>query len=72
MHSAASLALVLGAASLAAAGPAKVEARATSSATSSGSLPTVTTNGNAFFAGSDRFYIRGVRCAQTHEIRNTC
>lgn len=48
----------------------KIEARATASASasasdsatgsSSGSLPTVTTKGNAFFAGSDRFYIRGV------------
>ncbi len=33
------------------ASPAKVEARA--------SLPTVTVKGNAFFAGSDRFYIKG-------------
>ncbi|TKA74158.1 1,3-beta-glucanosyltransferase gel1 [Cryomyces minteri] len=38
--------------------PAKLEARATS--TSSGSLPTVTVKGNAFFAGNQRFYIRGV------------
>jgi len=43
----------------AAATPARVEARA-SSGTSSGSLPAVTVKGNAFFAGSDRFYIRGV------------
>ncbi|KAI4728649.1 beta-glucanosyltransferase [Aureobasidium sp. EXF-10728] len=35
-----------------------LEARATS--TSSGSLPTVTVKGNAFFAGNERFYIRGV------------
>lgn len=42
----------------AAATPARIEARA--SGTSSGSLPTVTVKGNAFFAGSDRFYIRGV------------
>lgn len=52
-------------ASFAAAGPAQIEARATksssASATASGStLPTVTTKGNAFFAGDDRFYIRGV------------
>jgi len=42
--------------------PVKVEARATSSATSSGSttLPTITIKGNAFFSGNDRFYIRGV------------
>lgn len=62
MYSLSPLALVLGAASLAAAGPAKIEARATSSATASGStsLPTVTTKGNAFFAGEDRFYIRGI------------
>ncbi|KAI7015365.1 1,3-beta-glucanosyltransferase [Hortaea werneckii] len=45
----------------------KIAARATSSSsassasgTSSGSLPTVTTKGNAFFAGDNRFYIRGV------------
>ncbi|KAH0000652.1 hypothetical protein KCU78_g15269, partial [Aureobasidium melanogenum] len=44
-------------ASLAIASP-TLEARATS--TSSGSLPTVTVKGNAFFAGNDRFYIRGV------------
>ncbi|KAF2771528.1 hypothetical protein EJ03DRAFT_325564 [Teratosphaeria nubilosa] len=42
-----------------------IEARATSTASSSGSvtsasLPTVTTKGNAFFNGTDRFYIRGV------------
>nr|POE88288.1 1,3-beta-glucanosyltransferase gel1 [Quercus suber] len=40
--------------------PVKVEARATSSATSSSSLPTVTIKGNAFFSGDDRFYIRGI------------
>ncbi|KAG9680707.1 beta-glucanosyltransferase, partial [Aureobasidium melanogenum] len=44
-------------ASLAIASP-TLEARA--SGTSSGSLPTVTVKGNAFFAGNDRFYIRGV------------
>lgn len=44
-------------ASLAIASP-TLEARATS--TSSGSLPTVTVKGNAFFAGNNRFYIRGV------------
>lgn len=66
MPSISTLALAFGAASLAAAGPAKIEARATSTATASAtgtgstSLPTVTTKGNAFFAGSDRFYIRGV------------
>ncbi|KAK8215404.1 1,3-beta-glucanosyltransferase [Zalaria obscura] len=49
---------IIGAASLVAATPAKIEARATS--TSSGSLPTVTVKGNAFWAGDDRFYIRGV------------
>lgn len=38
--------------------PAKIEARASS--TSSGSVPTVTVKGNAFFAGDDRFYVRGV------------
>jgi hypothetical protein len=37
--------------------PAKIEARATGT---SSSLPTVTVKGNAFFAGDDRFYIRGV------------
>lgn len=40
--------------------PVKVEARATSTATSSATLPTITTKGNAFFNGTDRFYIRGV------------
>ncbi|KAK4505984.1 hypothetical protein PRZ48_003949 [Zasmidium cellare] len=68
MPSISTLAFALGAASLAAAGPAKIEARATSTASASGSasgtgstsLPTVTTKGNAFFAGDDRFYIRGV------------
>nr|POE75576.1 1,3-beta-glucanosyltransferase gel1 [Quercus suber] len=42
----------------AAATPVQLEARASSA--SSGSLPTITTKGNAFFAGDDRFYIRGV------------
>ncbi|KAF7193610.1 1,3-beta-glucanosyltransferase gel1 [Pseudocercospora fuligena] len=66
MKTISSLALALSAASFAAAGPAKIEARATASSsgsasgTGSTSLPTVTTKGNAFFAGSDRFYIRGV------------
>ena len=53
----ASFAAVALGASLAVASP-TLEARATS--TSSGSLPTVTVKGNAFFAGNDRFYIRGV------------
>ncbi|EME47200.1 glycoside hydrolase family 72 protein [Dothistroma septosporum NZE10] len=66
MYSVRTLALALGAVSFAAAGPANIEARATksSSASASGtgstSLPTVTTKGNAFYAGSDRFYIRGI------------
>ncbi|CAD0113530.1 unnamed protein product [Aureobasidium uvarum] len=51
----AAVSLALG--SLAVASP-TLEARATS--TSSGSLPTVTVKGNAFFAGNERFYIRGV------------
>lgn len=37
----------------------KIEARQASSASSS-TLPTVTVAGNAFWAGNDRFYIRGV------------
>lgn len=40
----------------AAATPAHIEARASSS----GSTPVVTVKGNAFFAGNNRFYIRGV------------
>ncbi|KAH0293145.1 beta-glucanosyltransferase [Aureobasidium namibiae CBS 147.97] len=52
----AAVSVALGA-SLAVASP-TLEVRATS--TSSGSLPTVTVKGNAFFAGNDRFYIRGV------------
>ncbi|KAK4633409.1 1,3-beta-glucanosyltransferase gel1 [Fulvia fulva] len=66
MYSLPTLALALSAASFAAAGPANIEARATKSSsgsasgTGSTSLPTVTTKGNAFFAGDDRFYIRGV------------
>jgi hypothetical protein len=52
----AAVSIALGA-SLAIASP-TLEARATS--TSSGSLPTVTVKGNAFFAGNNRFYIRGV------------
>ncbi|GAB7350395.1 hypothetical protein MBLNU459_g1016t1 [Dothideomycetes sp. NU459] len=48
-------------ASLVAATPARVEARATATSSSSGSLPTVTTKGNAFFdSNGKRFYIRGV------------
>ncbi|KAK4556854.1 1,3-beta-glucanosyltransferase [Recurvomyces mirabilis] len=54
-------------AALVAATPAaQIQARASASSsaaasgTSSGSLPTVTVKGNAFFAGSNRFYIRGV------------
>ncbi|PSK60807.1 hypothetical protein B9Z65_957 [Elsinoe australis] len=50
------------AATLASAGPApspaKIEARQTSS--SSASVPTVTVRGNAFYAGDQRFYIRGL------------
>lgn len=38
--------------------PARVEARATK--TGSSTLPTVTVKGKAFWAGSERFYIRGV------------
>lgn len=52
----AAAALTVGA--LAANVPNRIEARATS--TASTSLPTVTVKGNAFFNGSDRFYIRGV------------
>ncbi|KAK7720801.1 1,3-beta-glucanosyltransferase [Botryosphaeria dothidea] len=40
------------------ASPAKLEARASS--TSSGKTPQVTVKGNAFWAGDERFYIRGV------------
>jgi len=44
--------------------PVQIEARATSSAsasgTSSASLPTITVKGNAFYNGTERFYIRGV------------
>ncbi|TKA35601.1 hypothetical protein B0A54_12569 [Friedmanniomyces endolithicus] len=58
------IAIVAAAAALASAvaTPAELVARASSSATatSSGSLPTVTVKGNAFFAGDNRFYIRGV------------
>lgn len=53
-------ALALGALAAAHDAPAKIVARASSSATSSSSLPTITTKGNAFFSGSDRFYIRGL------------
>jgi 1,3-beta-glucanosyltransferase GAS5 len=63
MKTSATLALALATfASAAVPTPAKIEARATSaSAASSGSaLPTVTTKGNAFFAGENRFYIKGV------------
>ncbi|EMC99372.1 glycoside hydrolase family 72 protein [Baudoinia panamericana UAMH 10762] len=44
----------------AAASPARIEARASASSTGSATLPTVTVKGNAFFAGNNRFYIRGV------------
>lgn len=59
------LALLSSGISLVAAEPAVVEARATksSSASSTGTgstLPTITTKGNAFFSGDDRFYIRGI------------
>ncbi|KAK0291204.1 1,3-beta-glucanosyltransferase [Friedmanniomyces endolithicus] len=58
------IAIVAAAAALASAvaTPAELVARSSSSATatSSGSLPTVTVKGNAFFAGDNRFYIRGV------------
>lgn len=65
MQTVSALALFLSAASLAAAGPAQIEARATKSSSASASgtgstLPTITTKGNAFFAGDDRFYIRGI------------
>lgn len=56
-----SITFVAGAAALAASvvnATPTIEARATS--TGSTSLPTVTVKGNAFFAGSERFYIRGV------------
>ncbi|WPH02465.1 glycoside hydrolase family 72 protein [Acrodontium crateriforme] len=46
------------AATLVGATPTNIQAR--SSGTSSGSLPVVTVKGNAFFAGDERFYIRGV------------
>ena len=39
--------------------PAKVEGRAATS-TGSSTLPTITINGNAFYNGNERFYIRGV------------
>ncbi|KAF2503257.1 GEL1 protein [Lophium mytilinum] len=55
---AASLALVAALSSSVLASPANLEARAT--AASTGKLPAVTVKGNAFFAGDDRFYIRGV------------
>ncbi|KAF4555706.1 1,3-beta-glucanosyltransferase gel1-like protein [Elsinoe fawcettii] len=55
--------VVAAAATLASAGPApspvKLEARQTSSV-SSASIPTVTVRGNAFYAGDQRFYIRGL------------
>ena len=41
------------------AGPAQQLVPRTSS-TGSATVPTVTVNGNAFYAGSNRFYIRGV------------
>ncbi|KAK4546870.1 beta-glucanosyltransferase [Oleoguttula mirabilis] len=58
MKGAIAIAVVSAALASATATPVKVEARATSS--SSSSVPTVTAKGNAFFAGEDRFYIRGV------------
>ena len=62
MKTATSFALAFAAFAIADPTPAKIEARATSSAAaSSGSaLPTITKKGNAFFAGEDRFYIKGV------------
>ncbi|KAK4506930.1 hypothetical protein PRZ48_000663 [Zasmidium cellare] len=54
----ASFALAAATAALANAAATPVEIRADSS--SSGSVPTVTVKGNAFFAGDKRFYIRGV------------
>lgn len=65
MHTTLVSALIFSAISLAVAEPANVEARATksSSASSTGTgstLPTITTKGNAFFSGNDRFYIRGI------------
>jgi len=57
--SVAASALALATAVLAAPSPAQnIEARATSA--SSASLPTITVKGNAFYAGDDRFFIRGV------------
>ncbi|KAK3072280.1 1,3-beta-glucanosyltransferase [Teratosphaeriaceae sp. CCFEE 6253] len=58
--------IAMAVAAVALANAAKLVPRASSSAassasgTSSGSLPTVTVSGNAFMAGTDRFYIRGV------------
>jgi len=52
------VAMAAGASAAAVNAPARIAARA--SGTSSGSLPTITTKGNAFFAGDNRFYIRGV------------
>jgi len=48
------------AATLVAASPSPANVVARASGTSSGSLPTVTVKGNAFFAGDKRFYVRGV------------
>lgn len=62
MKTTAALALALATFAYADPTPARIEARATSSAAASGgsALPTVTKKGNAFFAGEDRFYIKGV------------
>jgi len=54
----ASVALIAALSSSVLATPANLEARAT--ATSTGKLPAVSVKGNAFFAGDERFYIRGV------------
>jgi hypothetical protein len=59
MKGAATIVAATAALAYGAATPVVLEARAASN-TSSGSLPTITTKGNAFFAGNDRFYIRGI------------
>ncbi|KAF2721971.1 glycoside hydrolase family 72 protein [Polychaeton citri CBS 116435] len=58
MKGAFALAIASAALAYGSATPARVEARASGS--SSGALPTVTVKGNAFFAGDERFYIRGI------------
>ncbi|KAK5131064.1 beta-glucanosyltransferase [Meristemomyces frigidus] len=60
MKGAIAIAVASAALASASATPARVEARASASASSSSSLPKVTVKGNAFFAGEDRFYVRGV------------